>query len=369
MDGLSAAASGMAVVSLAIQLVDSVRQIRRFFRTLKDAPEELDRLIDLLEHMEVMLANIGTLVDPDSDISPSVMKSLDTCEKALKKLDALIQKAKLSSSAQSSLKRSLGFFRFACKKQDVEEIEKQLDRAVNNLNMVMTYVHRNARNLTVLKLTRALNLHGIQRLWSGISATNAATSTITEVVLRMEVATNQKSPKQELPIENWSGASRSAVSRRSAAHRVVYRGFLGSITARIRSQSEDLAEGEQAKESYTQDEWSWVFIPSFLSSCLQVRCMSSFGSVERALRTYPILPDDHPAWRLCKDGEVTSMQKLFSTLEVSPYSVSRTGSTFLHVSREIHDKICQSNRSKRKPLLGIDPKYVTFSSNWVLKLM
>ena len=152
MDGLSAAASGMAVASLAIQLVDSVRKIRRFFRTLKGAPEELHRLLDLLEHMELMLENIGKLVDPDRDISPSVLKAIQTCETALNKLDVLIQKVKRNSAAQTPLKRSLGFFRLACKKQEVEEIEKQLDRAVSNLNMVMTYFHLNSRPSTVLKL-------------------------------------------------------------------------------------------------------------------------------------------------------------------------------------------------------------------------
>jgi hypothetical protein len=154
MDGLSVASSGIAVVSLAIQLVDSVREIRRFFRTLKDAPEELGRLLDLLEHMELMLENIGKLVDPDSDISPSVLKAIHTCENALNKLDALIQKVKRNSSAQNPLKRSLGFFRLACKKQEVEEIEKQLDRAVGNLNMVMTYFHLNFGPSTVLKLNQ-----------------------------------------------------------------------------------------------------------------------------------------------------------------------------------------------------------------------
>jgi hypothetical protein len=151
MDPLSAAASGMAVASLAIQLVDSVREIRRFFRTLKDAPEELIRLLDLLEHMELMLDNIGKLVEPDSDISPSVLKAIRTCEKALNKLGALIQKVKRESSAQSPLKRSLGFFKLACKKEEVEEIETQVDRAVNNLNLVMTYYPVHLKPSTLLK--------------------------------------------------------------------------------------------------------------------------------------------------------------------------------------------------------------------------
>jgi hypothetical protein len=151
MDGLSAAASGMAVASLAIQLVDSVREICRFFRTLKDAPEELIRLLDLLEHMELMLDNIGKLVERDSDISPSVLKAIQTCEKALNKLGALIQKVKRESSAQSPLKRSLGFFKLACKKEEVEEIETQVDRAVNNLNLVMTYYPVHLKPSTLLK--------------------------------------------------------------------------------------------------------------------------------------------------------------------------------------------------------------------------
>ena len=151
MDGLSAASSGIAVVSLAIQLVDSVREIRRFFRALKDAPEELGRLLDLLEHMELMLDNIGKLVEPDSDISPSVLKAIQTCEKALSKLGALIQKVKRDSSAQSPLKKSLGFFKLACKKEEVEEIERQVDRDVNNLNLVMTYYSVHLNPSTLLK--------------------------------------------------------------------------------------------------------------------------------------------------------------------------------------------------------------------------
>jgi len=151
MDGLSAAASGMAVASLAIQLVDSVRKIRRFFRTLKGAPEELHRLLDLLEHMELMLDHIGKMADPDSDISPSVLKAIQTCEKALSKLGAIIQKVKRDSSAQSPLKKSLGFFKLACKKEEVEEIERQVDRDVNNLNLVMTYYSVHLNPSTLLK--------------------------------------------------------------------------------------------------------------------------------------------------------------------------------------------------------------------------
>jgi hypothetical protein len=148
----------------------------------------------------------------------------------------------------------------------------------------------------------------------------------------MEVAVNRKDSKQKMTVDNWSRTSRSAVCRPSASHKVVYRGFLGSITARIQSQPEDFVEGEHSKEFYARDEWSWVFIPSFLSRCVQVQCASSFGSVERTLRTCPILPYDHPAWAMCRDGDMMSIQELFSTREISPYAIGRHGQTLLHVS-------------------------------------
>jgi hypothetical protein len=107
---------------------------------------------------------------------------------------------------------------------------------------------------------------------------------------------------------------------------------LGSITAIVQSESEDFVAGEHSKIPYARDEWSWVFIPSFLSRCVEVKCASFLGSVERTLRTCPILPDDHQAWYMCFRGDVTSIQELFRTREISPYAITIHGKTLLHVS-------------------------------------
>jgi hypothetical protein len=182
----------------------------------------------------------------------------------------------------------------------------------------------------------------------------------------MEAATNQKGSKQKLTDGNWIQTSSSSIGRHSATYKVVYRGFLGSIVTGYLSESEDSDEGGRSKEPYARDQWSWVFIPSFLSRCVQVQCVSSMGSVERTLRTCPILPDYHPAWGMCKAGEVASIQELFSTREISPYAIDRDGDTLLHVSvRDILRVISPSNRSKRLLLGIISPKYVVFSSTWV----
>jgi hypothetical protein len=148
----------------------------------------------------------------------------------------------------------------------------------------------------------------------------------------MEVAANQKDSKQQLTVDNCSRTSKSAIHRRPQNHKIIYRGFLGSITAIVQSESEDSIAGEYSKDPYARDEWSWVFIPSFLSRCVQVKCASFLGSVERTLRTCPVLPNDHQVWGMCLKGDMTSIQELLRTREISPYAIDRYGSTLLHVS-------------------------------------
>ena len=146
MDGLSAAASGIAVVSLTIQLVDSVREIQRFLRNVSDAPKELGRLIDLLEQLEMILENVGMLIerqrkhsgDIDVDISANVLRAIKTCDSKVAMLKSIIKTATKASTATNKATKIWGSFRLACKKKDIEEFESQLQNTVRLLNLTMT---------------------------------------------------------------------------------------------------------------------------------------------------------------------------------------------------------------------------------------
>jgi hypothetical protein len=146
MDGLSVAASGMAVVSLAIQLIGSVQEIRRFLRNISGAPKELRRLFDLLEQLELISENIGALVERqkrhsapgDIDVSGSVLRAMETCESKLKMLIDVLDVAKKTAIAPNKATRTLGSFKLACKKKDIEGVENQLRDAIGLLNLTMT---------------------------------------------------------------------------------------------------------------------------------------------------------------------------------------------------------------------------------------
>jgi hypothetical protein len=76
-------------------------------RDLSEAPKELKRLVDLLEQLELILENIGALVErqqqgaagTDVDLSASILKAMKTCEEKLKLLENVIEIAKKSTNA------------------------------------------------------------------------------------------------------------------------------------------------------------------------------------------------------------------------------------------------------------------------------
>lgn len=59
MDGLSSAASGFAVISLAIQLADGVKKLCDFWNSVKDAPEDIQGVIADLRLLLIVLTEMA----------------------------------------------------------------------------------------------------------------------------------------------------------------------------------------------------------------------------------------------------------------------------------------------------------------------
>ena len=135
----------MDVVPLAIQLVGSVRHMRRFLHSVSQAPGELKRLIDLLEQLELILEQVGMLVQRqqentkaiDSGMVASVLRATKTCEDKLTSLEGIAEASKSASATSSRATRALGSFRLVYKKKELEEIEQQVYEAVNLLTLTM----------------------------------------------------------------------------------------------------------------------------------------------------------------------------------------------------------------------------------------
>ena len=140
MDGV---ASAFAVVSLAVQLVDTVQEIRDFLRSVQNAPNELIKLVETLEQLHSTLSQVKHLLEQQYSIlrlpgSPVFMESaLQNCNRKISTLEKAINKAKVSIARQSLVKRTWATMKLVSKKEDIQQMQSQLLHAETGLQTAM----------------------------------------------------------------------------------------------------------------------------------------------------------------------------------------------------------------------------------------
>lgn len=146
MEVLSAAASGMAVASLSIQLIDSIGTIRTFIRNVKDAPKELERLVDLLDRLSTLLESVRDLMERQTSLqadhfptpSTAILEALKSCEKTIQPLCDLVEKFKSSTSQKgSTLTKFMMDLKLAFKAKNIAELDARIERDINHLHTLL----------------------------------------------------------------------------------------------------------------------------------------------------------------------------------------------------------------------------------------
>ena len=166
MDPLSTAASGIAVISLAVQLAGSVQNIHRFLRGISDAPKELERLVELLDQLHCILDGIRALYPKQNqqncipDMHPSVMRALQTCQSKLEQLENQVDKAKIHLKRSNKVLKTWASLKLTLKKKDLDEFESRLEKAMIRLQMALTMniAHVQYKSLVVLKLAQSTDV-------------------------------------------------------------------------------------------------------------------------------------------------------------------------------------------------------------------
>lgn len=138
MDPLSAAASGFAAASLALQLAGVVQDIHRFLRSVAGASTELERLVDLLEQLDSIIAGVQSLLEQRNTQNdgaptpvPAIFKALQTCYKTLQPLQKLVEKSQRAlQKSNNTASKHLALIKLTLKKRDVEALEEQLQRSM-----------------------------------------------------------------------------------------------------------------------------------------------------------------------------------------------------------------------------------------------
>lgn len=106
---------GFGVASFAIRIVESALKLKEYYMAIKDAPDDVRYLIDEIETLSLIIADIGNnerQSDLPSVASQSSQKCFELCQKAslileavVRELDETIAKRKKIGGVKAVLKK------------------------------------------------------------------------------------------------------------------------------------------------------------------------------------------------------------------------------------------------------------------------
>jgi hypothetical protein len=122
---LGIAASGMGVASLAIQIGDSVMKLKDFWNAVKEAPEEVEYLIEEIETLSLVLSDIGGNGNQDnlSQIDSAASKKCqDLCRRGAEVLSTVVRDAE----QEIAKKKRFGSVKLVLKKGIQDKLRDRL---------------------------------------------------------------------------------------------------------------------------------------------------------------------------------------------------------------------------------------------------
>lgn len=138
-------ASGVfAVVSLGIQLAESVQKIRELLRGVKEAPEELQRLISKIDFLYEIFDCVNALIEQQRympshhGLIPIFARALKACEMNVARLEReIVHLRDLSNRPKGSL-RDRHALRFVLRKSTVDGLGSIVDESLQQLSLVLS---------------------------------------------------------------------------------------------------------------------------------------------------------------------------------------------------------------------------------------
>lgn len=127
MEPLSSAASCLAVVSLALQLADGIKQLCEFWISVKEAPDDIHTIATDLELLSAVLAHMAheaQQVEPD----PALEAALLVCNDEVRKLIHLTNEMEPGFASMSRRIRRWTAFKAVLNREKLQRFQKVLER-------------------------------------------------------------------------------------------------------------------------------------------------------------------------------------------------------------------------------------------------
>ena len=140
-EGLATAASGIAVLTVAVQLAQSIKKLSDFWTSIKEAPEDIQAIVtdlDLLSNVLIRIAHEAQHVEPDA----SLAATLNVCLVKVRKLTALLNEIEPAFDSSDLRVRKWTALKAVLKQGQLVKFQVALDRLKGTLLLVQQYQTR-----------------------------------------------------------------------------------------------------------------------------------------------------------------------------------------------------------------------------------
>ena len=141
MDGLSGAASGIAVVSLAIQLGDGIKKLCDFWDSVKEAPDDVRAITADLKLLSSVLAEIAS-EEQHFEPDPTLETALKACCDNVTKLVRIANDMEPGFASKKPRIRIWTAFRAAIKGESIQKSQKVLEGLKSTLTLALHNHHK-----------------------------------------------------------------------------------------------------------------------------------------------------------------------------------------------------------------------------------
>jgi hypothetical protein len=274
-EAFGVAAGVFGVVSLSIQLAESVQKVKAFYANVKNAPPRLADLLEEIAEMSELIKELEYEQRSTSIVtSPLMKRCIESSLKAVEyfamfsvELDTRVRRRKISSGVKFALGQ--------------DEIERMLNR-VERAKSLLT--------LAYMQYQTALQRHQHDQMLQTLQQLSLGQATLLQLVTP-------------------------------------------ALTAQGPIISDAVVVPNRKRVSTRAKELFRAHTPAWLSNTIwQIALNRSISGWEFTMRIYGVVAANAPIFTACKGGDSLAIQRLFDTRVASPFDQSEHGASLWEVS-------------------------------------
>jgi len=133
---LGVVSSGIAVTQLASSVATSIIVLKGYFEQIKDAPAELQNLVEEIESLNVILSHIAADQSRTRIVDNLCMqRSLELCKKGVKELSESVEELRRKVEGKSKFQRQIGKVKVVLRKEEIKRLKRRMKSAVRLLSL------------------------------------------------------------------------------------------------------------------------------------------------------------------------------------------------------------------------------------------